>query len=99
MIGPFLSVSNRLTRLSCGLIGLLALQACTTPHMPDLHPTARETALIPPSLMLDMSDGARIPLRLYPAATSEPRGIILALHGYGDSRDAWEFAAPTFTSA
>ena len=99
MIGPFLSVSNRLTRLSCGLFGLLALQACTTPPMPDLHPTTRETALIPPTLMLDMSDGARIPLRLYPATTSEPRGIILALHGYGDSRDAWEFAAPTFTSA
>ncbi|MBS1102721.1 alpha/beta fold hydrolase [Gluconobacter sp. Dm-62] len=99
MIGPFPSVSNRFARLSCTVLCLLALQACTAPHMPDLHPTAQETALIPPTLTLDMSDGARIPLRLYPATTPEPRGIILALHGYGDSRDAWEFAAPTFAFA
>lgn len=99
MIGPFPSVSNRLTRLSCGLICLLTLQGCIAPHMPDLHPTAQETALLPPTLTLRMSDGAHIPLRLYPATTFRTRGIILALHGYGDSRDAWEFAAPTFTSA
>ncbi|AAW61462.1 Hypothetical protein GOX1723 [Gluconobacter oxydans 621H] len=101
MIGSFPSVSNRLGRLSFGLLCLmtpLALQGCTAPHIPDLHPTAQETALIPPTLTLDMSDGAHIPLRLYPALTSSPRGIILALHGFGDSRDAWEFAAPVFTS-
>ncbi|MFB9914892.1 alpha/beta hydrolase [Gluconobacter kanchanaburiensis] len=99
MIGPFPSVSNRLARLSCGVLCLLALQACTAPPLPNLHPTAQETALIPPTLTLAMSDGAHIPLRLYPATTPKPRGIILALHGYGDSRDAWEFAGPTFTSA
>lgn len=98
MIGPFPSVSNCLARLSFGLVCLLALQGCTTPHLPDLHPTPQETALIPPTLTLHMSDGASVPLRLYPATTPSPRGIILALHGYGDSRDAWEFAAPTFTS-
>ena len=103
MIGPFPSVSNCLARLSFGLTCLtgpmVLLGGCTAPHMPDLHPTAQETALIPPTLTLTMSDGAHIPLRLYPADTPEPRGIILALHGYGDSRDAFEFAAPTFTSA
>ncbi|MQR98897.1 alpha/beta hydrolase [Gluconobacter aidae] len=99
MIGSFPSVSNRLARLSCTVLCLLALQGCTAPHRADLHPTPQETALIPPTLTLDMSDGAHIPLRLYPATTPKPRGIILALHGYGDSRDAWELAAPTFTSA
>ncbi|KXV33188.1 hypothetical protein AD940_11080 [Gluconobacter thailandicus] len=66
--------------------------------MPDLRPTTDETALIPPNVTLDMSDGARIPLRIYPA--SQPlRAVILALHGFGDSRDAWEFFAPPLSAA
>mgnify|MGYP004710677485 FL=1 len=66
--------------------------------MPDLHPTAEETALIPPDVTLSMSDGAHIPLRIYPAA-HQSKAAILALHGFGDSRDAWEFFAPPLSTA
>lgn len=66
--------------------------------MPDLHPTAKETALILPDVTLSMSDGAHIPLRIYPA-TPPLKAVILALHGFGDSRDAWEFFAPPLSTA
>ncbi|MBS1049261.1 alpha/beta fold hydrolase [Gluconobacter japonicus] len=66
--------------------------------MPDLHPTAKETALILPDVTLGMSDGAHIPLRIYPAA-HPLKAIVLALHGFGDSRDAWEFFAPPLSTA
>ncbi|MFT9297404.1 MAG: alpha/beta fold hydrolase, partial [Gluconobacter sp.] len=66
--------------------------------MPDLHPTAKETALISPDVTLSMSDGGHIPLRIYPAAHSL-KAVILALHGFGDSRDAWEFFAPPLSTA
>ena len=66
--------------------------------MPNLHPTAEETALIAPDVTLSMSDGARIPLRIYPAA-HPLKAVILALHGFGDSRDAWEFFAPPLSAA
>lgn len=45
-----------------------------------------------------MSDGAHIPLRTYPAA-HPLKAVILALHGFGDSRDAWEFFAPPLSTA
>lgn len=77
----------------------MLLSACTSPlHRPDLHPTAQEQALLPPNAFLTASDHARIPLRLYPASGT-PRALILALHGYGDSRDAWETIAPPLTKA
>ncbi|WP_198942070.1 alpha/beta hydrolase [Gluconobacter sp. DsW_058] len=102
MIGSFPSVSNRLWRLSCTLACFAActllLGACTHRPMPDLHPTAKETALIPPDVTLSMSDGAHIPLRIYPAA-HPLKAVILALHGFGDSRDAWEFFAPPLSAA
>lgn len=98
MIGPFTRVSYRLARLSCGLLIVGPLAACTVRPLPDLHPTPTETALIPADLHLRVSDGASLPVRIYQPQTVEPRGVILALHGYGDSRDAWEFAAPAFTT-
>ncbi|MBS0981866.1 alpha/beta hydrolase [Gluconobacter cerinus] len=102
MIGSFTSVSNRLWRLSCTLACFAAytvlLGACTHRPTPDLHPTAEEIALIPPDVTLDMSDGARIPIRIY-CASQPLRAVILALHGFGDSRDAWEFFAPPLNAA
>jgi alpha-beta hydrolase superfamily lysophospholipase len=53
-----------------------------------------------------MPDGARLPYRVWmpPAdgpghSASEPWAVVLALHGFNDSRDAWEVPAPTFTAA
>ena len=45
-----------------------------------------------------MADGARIPLREW-LPQGKPRAVILALHGFNDSRDAWELPGPVFAQA
>jgi alpha-beta hydrolase superfamily lysophospholipase len=53
-----------------------------------------------PDLVFTMPDGATLPARVWrPAADAPPQGTILALHGFTDSRDWFEFAAPAFTRA
>ncbi|WP_084367009.1 alpha/beta hydrolase [Neokomagataea thailandica] len=95
MIGAFPRVSNHTSLFAC----VMLLTACTNlPHRPNLQPTAQEQALVPPSAFFNASDHARIPLRLYPAAGT-PHALILALHGYGDSRDAWETISPALNQA
>ncbi len=45
-----------------------------------------------------MPDGARLPYRAWlPAAA--PHTVMLALHGFNESRDAWELPAPAFAAA
>ena len=75
---------------------LLALGLATT--------AATTTCAAPPRALLSadppvrdgwfaMNDGARLPYRVWrPAAP--PRRVILALHGFDDSRDAFELSAP-----
>ena len=51
-----------------------------------------------------MPDGARLPMRTWappPAANGgvAPRAVVLALHGFNDSRDAWELPGPKFAAA
>jgi len=43
-------------------------------------------------------DGARLPYRLYPAQ-GEPKAVVLALHGYTDSRDGWAILAKPMNEA
>ncbi len=45
-----------------------------------------------------MTDGARLPYRCWLPKTP-PQQVILALHGFDDSRDAWEYPAPAFAAA
>ena len=53
-----------------------------------------------PDLMFTMADGTRLPARQWLPAAGVPRqGVILALHGFSDSRDAWEIPAPGFAAA
>jgi alpha-beta hydrolase superfamily lysophospholipase len=48
-----------------------------------------------PDATFRMRDGAGLPARVWrPAAGVAPRGVVLALHGFTDSRDAWEYPAP-----
>ena len=44
-----------------------------------------------------MPDGGRLPFRSWRPAT-EPQAVVLALHGYADSRDAFEWPAPVFAA-
>jgi acylglycerol lipase len=45
-----------------------------------------------------MSDGARLPVRVW-RTEGKPQFVVLALHGFNDSRDAWEIPAPDFVAA
>jgi alpha-beta hydrolase superfamily lysophospholipase len=53
-----------------------------------------------PDLIFRMRDGFVLPARLWrPPAGTPAAGVILALHGFTDSRDAWEMPAPVFAAA
>jgi alpha-beta hydrolase superfamily lysophospholipase len=58
--------------------------------------------LAPPLFQADdvftMPDGARLPVRVWLPA-GQPQAVVLALHGFNDSRDAWEIPAPAFNAA
>ena len=90
---PPRSVSPGRRRLLLGAAALLS--GCATEAA---APGPRTT----PSALQDdafvMSDGARLPLRVW-LPEGRPRVVILALHGFNDSRDAWEIPAPDFTAA
>ncbi|MDI3309272.1 MAG: alpha/beta fold hydrolase, partial [Acetobacteraceae bacterium] len=45
-----------------------------------------------------MPDGARLPYRAW-LSPSRPWAVVLALHGFNDSRDAWEYPAPQMAEA
>lgn len=45
-----------------------------------------------------MDDGAVLPVRVWRPAGA-PRAVVLALHGFNDSRDAWEVPSAAFTAA
>ena len=98
---PFAPVTNNATRclaLVLLLAGCGGLPSYNTPLPP-----------LPPSLLqaddaFAMADGARLPVRTWlPAPTSNvdvaPRAVVLALHGFNDSRDAWELPGPEFAAA
>ena len=44
-------------------------------------------------------DGARLGLTIWPAATPEPWGVIVALHGMNDYAEAFTLAAPVWAAA
>ncbi len=68
----------------------MALTGCAAipfgvPHGHSGHP-------IITSGYFTLPDGARLPYRLYPAQ-GQVKAVVLALHGYTDSRDGWEILA------
>ena len=75
--------SWRLTLLALGLAGCMA----------NGTPYRQDAAVVPPDVSFRMDDGAVLPGRVWRAEGPE-RAVIVALHGFGDSRDAWEHAAP-----
>ncbi len=54
----------------------------------------------PPDQVFQMRDGFVLPARIWrPAPGVAPAGVILALHGFTDSRDAWAVPAVGFAAA
>ncbi len=84
--------SIRSVRVTCWLLTLILQTGCAGP--PLRHPGPAPVT----SGDFTMTDGTAIPYRAWvPHRT--PSAIVLALHGMNDSRDAWEYPAPAFTSA
>jgi len=76
--------------LLAGCVSELAL-----PGLPDQTPHLADGAFV-------MADGARLPYRDWQpdgGHSGEPWAVVLALHGFNDSRDAWEVPAPALTAA
>ena len=84
--------------LWCRLLLVLSVTGCG--GLPSYN--AVLPPLPPASLLADevftMPDGARLPVRTWPVA-GPPRAVVLALHGFNDSRDAWALPAPVFAAA
>ncbi|MBU6449863.1 MAG: alpha/beta hydrolase [Rhodospirillales bacterium] len=72
----------------------MALSACAP--IPFEVPVARPGHPIITSGYFNLADGARQPYRLYPAQ-GHIKAVVLALHGYTDSRDGWKILASTLT--
>ena len=61
----------------------------------DAHVADRR--LVPADTTWTLPDQARIPVRIWEPAGGV-RAVILALHGFNDSRDAWEIPGPQFAA-
>ena len=80
-------------RLVCGgaAASLAGCAAEANPRGPDATPAALGADAFV------MEDGARLPYRAW-LPEGPPAQVILALHGFNDSRDAWEIPAPAFAA-
>lgn len=77
------------------VLGLAAVAGCVS-HAAPPGPSIMTSTQEPDAFL--MPDGARLPYRVW-----RPQGavtaVVLALHGFNDSRDAWEVPAPDFNAA
>jgi acylglycerol lipase len=106
MIRRIAVLSNlRLSRLRCPafltalvavLAGGCALHDPPTPRPPPAW--AADGRLVPPDLTLTLPDGTSVPTRMWPASRGQAHAVVLALHGFDDSRDAWEIPAPALAA-
>ncbi len=72
-----------------------ALAGCATSAPPLAHGGGAE--LVPADGWFTMDDGARLPYRTWLPA-GPPSRVALALHGFNDSRDAFELSGPVFAT-
>jgi len=92
---PCRRVVHRLAALM--LLLPVGLGACAVQPAPSPPPGTDYARLVAPDTAIPLPDGTSAPARLWPAQGA-PRGVVLALHGFNDSRDAWEIPAPLFTA-
>jgi acylglycerol lipase len=83
--------------VALGLAGGLGLAACAAVPMPG-PPSTRIEASGPATAAFTMPDGAVLPVRTW-LPERQPSAVMLALHGFNDSRDAWELPGPAFAAA
>lgn len=75
--------------------GAAALSGCVAAYAPPGPPVGPATLA---DAAFVMRDGARLPYRVW-LPPGDVTAIVLALHGFNDSRDAWEYPAPAFADA
>lgn len=85
---PFLASFRAIPKLGLAL----ALSGCAA--IPFGVPKGEQGHPIVTSGYFNLPDGASEPYRLYPAQ-GKIKAVVLALHGYTDSRDGWEILAST----
>ncbi len=91
-------VSSTFRAVLC-LFALAALvAACTGLPRYGVALPPLPAALLAADDAFTMADGAVLPARTWLPAGA-PRAVVLALHGFNDSRDAWEIPAAAFTAA
>ncbi|MBC7634042.1 MAG: alpha/beta fold hydrolase [Acetobacteraceae bacterium] len=95
-MGAMVSTSPHFETLSrrAALLGAGALAACASPLPPV---PVKGPADLDANAFI-MADGARLPYRAW-LPDGAPRAVVVALHGFNDSRDAWELPAPIFAAA
>ena len=91
-------VSSTAPTWFAGLFVLLLVSACA-----GLPRYGVPLPPLPPAAMVaddafTVADGVRLPVRTWLPAGA-PRAVVLALHGFNDSRDAWEIPGPSFAAA
>jgi acylglycerol lipase len=96
MLAMLSTLSPLLSRRHClALGGAALLSGCVSEGVQTgartVQPELADDAFV-------MSDGARLPIRSW-LPDGRPQTVILALHGFNDSRDAWEIPAPEFANA
>ena len=72
---------------------LAALLAACSANYPVQHLSARALAAEPVDHAFLLHDGSRLPYRQW-LPPARPQAVVLALHGFNDSADAWELPAP-----
>ena len=78
-----------------GILAVLSLGCCTVPFR---VPVSSAKHPITTSGYFILNHGARLPYRSW-LPNRPPHAVVLALHGFNDSRDAWDVPAPAFTAA
>ncbi len=94
-LSAVLSTSPAFTLTRRAALAALPLAGCAAminPVGPNVRAAALETDVF------IMPDGARLPYRAWQPA-GPPAAAVLALHGFNDSRNAWELPGPDFSAA
>jgi len=78
------------------LLGATALLAACATEAALPGPVVRPPGLEGEAFV--MRDGARLPFRAW-LPPGKPEAVVLALHGFNDSRQAWDIPAPAFAAA
>ena len=92
MVSTSQSIARRAAVLGAAALGLLGCARGAIPPLPTVGPADLDAD------GFVMADGARLPYRAW-LPDSAPRAVVLAVHGFNDSRDAWELPGPDLAAA